>query len=243
MERLKQIENYLDGNMSVLEKKKFENSLLIDQKLADELNFHKEVNEAILDDATADFRQTLKSIVEHDSVENKHVSRSLISVMKVPLVASILILIGLSLYNIIMHQNPSKLFADYYKPYNTDISTRSIERSKDNIQLSYYLYQEGDFQTSFEILKNYISSNFDDQTAHFYLGLDALELSLYDQAIDEFAHVEQDAVSPFALHARWYLAMTYLKTGKVDNAKILLQRLVKDENMYSAKAKKILKKL
>ena len=243
MERLKQIENYLDGNMSDLEKKKFENSLLIDQELADELSFHKEVNEAILDDATADFRQTLKSIVEHDSVENKHVSRSLISVMKVPLVASILILIGLSLYNIIMHQNPSKLFTNYYKPYNTDISTRSIEQSKDNIQLSYYLYQEGDFQTSFEILKNYISSNFDDQTAHFYLGLDALELSLYDQAIDEFTFVEQDTASPFALHARWYLAMTYLKTGKVDPAKKLLQRLVKDENMYSAKAKNILKKI
>ena len=123
------------------------------------------------------------------------------------------------------------------------LSTRSIEQSRNSIQLSYYLYQEGDFQTSYEILKNYISSNFDDQTAHFYLGLDALELSLYDQAIDEFTLVEQNNVSPFALHAQWYLAMTYLKTGRVDHAKIILRHLTKEENMYSVKAKKILKKL
>ena len=111
------------------------------------------------------------------------------------------------------------------------------------MQLSYYLYQEGDYQASYEILKNYISKHFDDQTAHFYFGLNALELNLYDQAIDEFALVEQDTISPFALHARWYLAMTYLKTGNSKSARLFLQRLADNDNMYSAEAKKILKKI
>jgi len=243
MEKLKQIENYLDGNMSNPEKDNFEKSLSIDKELADELNFHKELNEAILDDATENFRRALKNVVEPRSFRIKPGNRSLISALKIPLAASVLILIGLSLYNIFIHQDSSELFTNFYEPYSTDISTRSIERSRDNIQLSYYLYQEGDFQTSFEILKNYISSNFDDQTAHFYLGLNALELCYYDQAINELALVEQDTISPFALHARWYLAMTYLKTGNTEYAQILLQRLIEEENMYSADAKKILKKI
>ena len=79
--------------------------------------------------------------------------------------------------------------------------------------------------------------------ARFYLGLNALQLHYYKQAIDEFTKVEQDTVSPFALHARWYLAMAYLKEGNIKSARYFLQKLTDEDNMYSYRARKILKKL
>ncbi len=243
MEKLKQIERYLDNAMSQAEKESFEKLLHKDEKLASEVNFYRELNESILDDKTWNFRNTLAKIMNADTTYTKPINRSLINLIKIPLAASVLVLVVLSLYHIVIHQDPSKLYTNFYEPYSTDISTRSVENSRNDIQLSYYLYQEGEYQTSYEILKNYIAKNFDDQTAHFYLGLTALELQYYQQAIDEFALVEQDTISPFALHARWYLAMTYLKTDNVKNARLFFQRLAEVENMYASKAKKILKKL
>lgn len=241
MEKLKQIENYLDNTMSGTEKVNFEKSLSVDKELAYELEFHREINEAISDDEIVNYKKLLKSIIEkvHPVINN----RAFISRLKIPLAASILILLGLGIINVLTQHNPSQMFSDFYKPYIIDISTRSMEMTVNNIQLPYYLYQEGDFQTSYEILKNYTAGNFNDQTAHFYLGLNSLELNYIDEAIYELSLVEQDRISPFALHARWYLVMAYLKTDNIIDAKKMLRRLVEEENMYSTEAKKILRQL
>ena len=242
MDNLEKIERYLNGSMLSEEKKEFDTLLKNNSKLLAEVVLVKEINEAILDDEAEEFRQTLKKIINPDQ-ESKPINKSLINALKIPLAASVIILVGLSLYNIFIHQDSSKLFSNFYKPYSTDISTRSAEKMKDNIQLSYYLYQEGDYESSYEMLKNYTIKNFDDQTARFYLGLNALQLQYYKLAIDEFTMVEQDTVSPFALHARWYLAMAYLKEGNIKSARHFFQKLTDEDNMYSYRARKILKKL
>ena len=242
MDNLEKIERYLNGSMLSKEKKEFDTLLKNNTKLSAEVVLVKEINEAILDDEAEEFRQTLKKIINPDQ-ESKPINKSLINALKIPLAASVIILVGLSLYNIFIHQDTSKLFSNFYKPYSTDISTRSAAKMKDNIQLSYYLYQEGDYESSYEMLKNYTIKNFDDQTARFYLGLNALQLQYYKMAIDEFTMVEQDTVSPFALHARWYLAMAYLKEGNIKSARHFLQKLTDEDNMYSYRARKILKKL
>ena len=242
MDNLEKIERYLNGSMLSEEKKEFDTLLKNNSKLLAEVVLVKEINEAILDDEAEEFRQTLKKIINPDQ-ESKPINKSLINALKIPLAASVIILVGLSLYNIFIHQDTSKLFSNFYKPYSTDISTRSAAKMKDNIQLSYYLYQEGDYESSYEMLKNYTIKNFDDQTARFYLGLNALQLQYYKMAIDEFTMVEQDTVSPFALHARWYLAMAYLKEGNIKSARHFFQKLTDEDNMYSYRARKILKKL
>ena len=243
MDNFKEIEKYLDGTMSSDEKKEFEVTVAEDKKLAAELLFHREINEAILDDEIIGFRQKVKNVIEQEILEVKPLKRSLVNAIKIPLAASVLALVVLSLFRILVHQDLPELYTSYYEPYSTDISTRSIEQSKNNIQLSYYLYQEGNYEASFEILKNYLSGNSEDQTAHFYLGLNALELNRLDLAIEEFLIVEQDTLSPFELHARWYLIMAYIKAGDITHASYFLRQLIGEENMYTAKAKKIIRKL
>lgn len=240
MDRTKLIESYLDGSISQVEKEQFEELLSIDQELVKELALHKSVNEAILDEETVRFRGTIRKIINQRTGK----TGKFLHAIKYPLAASILLLIALSLWQIFfLKKSPAELYLAYYTPYLSDNLTRSAEQSKDNIEVAYLLYQEGDYESSFEILQSYFNESFDNQTAHYYMGLNAMELKMYNVALEEFKLVEQDPSTPFALHARWYIAMTFLQLNRPDEARQYLISLAQAESIYSEKAASILKKL
>jgi hypothetical protein len=243
MDNFKQIEKYLDGSMSSDEKKKFEESLTQDKNIAADLVFHQEINEAISDDDIVNFRQTVKNIIDQNMIRSRPIKRPLTIAFKISLAAAVFLFLMVGLFRILTHHDLPELYSSFYEPYKTDISTRTLEDSKKDIQLPYILYQNGDYEASYEILTNYLLSNSNDQSAHFYLGLNALELNRPDIAIEEFSFLEQDTLSPFELHARWYLTLTYLKTGDLTRARKLLHQLIEEKNIYTAKAKKIIRKL
>ncbi|MGD2034068.1 MAG: hypothetical protein PVF73_03365, partial [Bacteroidales bacterium] len=143
---------------------------------------------------------------------------------------------------ILSFKSPQELYTVYYKPYQSDISTRSVINSADKIQLSYILYQEGNYEVSYGILKNYLKKN-TDPAARFYFALNAIELNETDIAISELLTLEDNTFTPFALHARWYLAMLYLKKNEAAKAEKYLNILAAEENMYRKRAKNILNKL
>ncbi len=239
MEKTRNIESYLDGSMNQEEREKFEKSISEDTELASEVALSKDINEAILDEGTVHFRKLIRNIIDMKSDRYRQVIKAL----NIPLAASILILISLSIWHILSTKSPSELYTSFYQPYQTDISTRSTVSSADKTDLAYKMYQEGNYEGSFEILQNYLNTNFHDQTAHYYCGLNAVELGMYNLAIEELKLVEQDIVSPLSLHARWYLALTYLHINQPDDAKKYLLPLTSKENMYSERAQSALKKL
>ncbi|MBA7511313.1 hypothetical protein ES705_03304 [subsurface metagenome] len=245
MKKTKMIETYLDGSMDISERKKIEVLLSEDKKFYDELEIHRDINESISDDEVFEFRKIVASVINNNNKGRKKDDQKskIIKYIKYPVAASILLLIGLSLIQIFSLKSSNDLYLKYYKPYQTDIATRSLKVSSDKIQLSYLLYQEGNYETSFELLRNYIEKKFNNQTARFYYGMNAIELEKYDLAISELIIVEQDPSSPFSLHARWYLAMMYLKTEQTNEAKKYLAILSGEESMYSERARMILKKL
>jgi hypothetical protein len=73
--------------------------------------------------------------------------------------------------------------------------------------------------------------------------MNALELQQYDLAINELEAVAKDTSTPFSIHAKWYLAMTYLKNNQEEEAAIYLNQLTKNKNLYTEKAAKILRML
>jgi hypothetical protein len=243
MKKTKMIETYLDGNLNETEKAEFNKLLIEDNCLASEIILHKEVNEAILDNEIHEFREKVYKLISSSAEKSSRFLLFPKKLIKYPVAASIVLLIGISLWQVFSLESPDKIYADYYKAYQPDISVRSINTTTDKIQLSYLLYQEGDYESSFEILNNYLAENADNQTARFYLGMNAIELGKIDFAIAELKKIEQDETTPYAIHARWYLAMTYLKSKNPDEARIYLKSLRKEENFYSEKAREVLKKL
>jgi tetratricopeptide (TPR) repeat protein len=239
MEKTRIIESYLDGSMNPEEREKFEKSIAEDSELASEVALSKDINDAILDEGTVHFRKVVRNIIDN----NTNRFRKVLKVLNVPLAASIILLIGFSFWQILSVKSPAEIYSTYYKPYLTDLSSRSSNTNTGNTDLAYKLYQEGNYKASFELLQNFLASNSDDQTAHFYSGLNAVELGMFNSAIEELKRVEKDLASPFSLHARWYLAMIYLQLNQPEDARKYLLMLSSQENMYSENVRSILKKL
>lgn len=242
MKRTSMIENFLDGTMEEKKRKQFKNRIANDKKLASEVALQKDVNDAIKEDDVHKFRMSVRKII-HPENHLINLQSRITKFLKYPIAAAIILLIGLSLWQIISNKSSLEIFNRFYTPYQADISTRSGAKLTDKVQLSYLLYQEGDYEASFEILKNYLAKNFNNQTAHFYYGMNALELQQYDIAIKELESVAEDLSTPFSLHAKWYLAMAYLKIEQEEEAIKFLNQLAGTKNLYTEKAEKILRML
>jgi tetratricopeptide (TPR) repeat protein len=243
MNYIKTIETFLNKGMTEQERNEFISEMRINSDLAKEVALHIEVNEAIADDLVHEFRKSVREIVisSREITPSKfYIARSLI---KYPLIAAIFVLIGFSLWQVLSVASPEKLYSEYYKPYATDVSTRSAVASTDKSLVAIQFYQEGNFESSYEILSNYLIKNYGDQTARFYYGMNALELGKTELAIEALKQVEQDPSSEYCLHARWYLSMALLKMNRNEEALKYLKDLNREENFYSERAKVILKKL
>jgi tetratricopeptide (TPR) repeat protein len=242
METISLIESYLSGEMNEQQRKEFEIKMKDDQKLSSDVKLFIETNEAILDDEVYKFRKSVRNVINESSNHSNTIefSRKLV---KYSLIASIIILIGVSLWQLIINVTPDKIYSKYYRPYETDLSTRSVNVTTDKINVAYLLYQKGEYEASYEILNNYLLKNIDNPTAHFYLGMNSLELGKTDKAIDELKEVEKNPSTPYAMHARWYLSLAYLKVGNLNEAKKYLNIIVEEDVFYAEQAKKILKKI
>ena len=240
MKKTSMIERYLDQSMEAEERAAFVKKMAEDDELKRDIQLHEEINTAILENDVYYFRESVKSLLKH---EKKNSPKLRVSWIKYPIAAGIIVLIAVSVWQIISTKSPEDLYLGFYQPYQSDLSIRSTKKSTDKIQLAYLLYEQGDYETSYEILDNYLKSNYNNQTARFYLGMNAFELGQLDNAIQELTLVESDPSTPFALHARWYLAMLYLKKDQPDKASQYLGLLAESENMYTEQAKEILEKL
>jgi hypothetical protein len=239
MERTKKIESYLDGSMEPAERDQLERSAAVDPELASDIKLSQEVNNALLDEGTYQFRAIVRNVINNSSDPFKKVFKAL----KYPMAASIALLIGLSFWQILTDKSAADLYTLNYKPYQTDISTRSGNENQDNTNLAFEFYQEGNYKTSFDLLQTYLSLNSGNQMARFYSGLNAIEIGMYNLAIEELKQVEIEKNSPFFLHAQWYLAMIYLQLNQPADSKFYLQQLIANENLYTEQAREILKKL
>lgn len=243
MKYTKTIETFLNKEMTELERSNFILEMKANPELSSNVALFVEVNEAIVDDQIHEFRKNIKEVIIENREKPTRQLKLAWDFIKYPLAASICVLIGFSLWQILSVTPPDKIAATYYKPYDADVTTRSAGVSIDKSQLAIQLYEQGDYEASFEILTNYLTKNFGDQTAHFFYGMNSFELGKYELAIDELKLVEQDPSSEYALHARWYLSLTLLKLNKEAEAVTYLKAISKEENYYSERATSILKKI
>lgn len=243
MKRTSMIERYLEGSMTEEEKTEFEKRMGIDKKLASEVALHKNINNAIKEDDVYHLRLNIRSLIRGGKSHTNKVRIQITRYLRYPIAAAIILLIGFSLWQIISDKSSPEIYNMFYHPYQTDILTRSGDQQVDKVQLSYLLYQEGDYEASFEILTNYLTKNHTNQTARFYYGMNAIELQQLDLAIKELKTVAEDLSTPFSLHAKWYLAMAYLKINRKEEASKYLQQLTNTTNLYTEKASRILRML
>lgn len=140
------------------------------------------------------------------------------------------------------------LFAHNFSSFPTD--KYEVTRNEGNPDIiltkeigAYKAYAEKNYTNAIQAFENHLAVIPEDAEATFYLGLAQLETGQTENAIDnlETARINSNR---FYEDATWYLALAHIKLNQRDDAELVLQDLIKNEQgHYFAKAKKLLEDL
>lgn len=232
---------YLNGDLSAPQREDFEARLKTDTELNEEYRLHTSVDEALQMDDDNRFRDMLDGIHE-ELVRKRQFPRWVWYTA-----ALVLVCLAIALSLILTRERLSgtdKLFATYYKAYDSPGDVRSVGDTKNSpLAFGLELYGENDYEGALTQLEQVIRVEPDNNEAQFYAGVSSLQLDRFQQAIPFFKVVIDHQDILFLDQARWYLALTYVKTGDMAQARQLLSDLELSSRFYGNKAGMILKKI
>lgn len=207
--------------------------------------------------AQANIDQAIKASEELNykgrTIERKSTLRPLRAIASIAAVAVLSLGLGWLVFNL-NESNPDELFASYYDVYANDVTVtlRGEEGEITNVALQTAMsaYDQQDYQKSALLLEEMIAANPEDVIATYYAGLSYLELGQLKKAADYLAkaanYLEMTRLnnSVYYTSATWYLALTNIKQGKINEAKQILKDLRNsNDSFYVKKAKALLKEL
>ncbi len=227
------IESYFEGNLTTQEKLLFDKLMQTDQHFAETVSFEEKTKVAI----TLEARENLKTILR--SLENKIENKR--SKTWLYIAASVIVLLGVSLF--FMNQTPSneKLFATYFEPYpNTVAPIVRNSSQKDLKSDAFAAYELGDYQRAAQLF-NTLTENSQEDFAPFYHAISLMMLDEIDGATTIFKSNPWNI--GYQEKVDWYLSLCHLKQGRIRKAKALLSNIVQSQSYNSEKAKYLLSKL
>lgn len=251
MKNLDLIEKYLNEELSANERTAFE------QLQKSDADFAEEVQVAVTINADFNVKQKMRwqsllneqgNVVKETPVRKLAPRRSINWIRNI---AAVFILgLGLSMAWLMFSSPEAGELADeqlmeiYKKPkafMNNGVDVDS------NWKNAIAAYEEGQFSVVVAAIESSMSKNSEQlDEKHFYLGLSYLyeDVPNYDKALDHLAKSKElNSSSQLAPQVNWFMALAYLKQGKIKEAKALLQ-LVIDANIWKkAEATALLNKI
>ncbi len=140
--------------------------------------------------------------------------------------------------------NPDKIFDSFYKPFDAvSPITRSMNNNETDIySLAIGSYKTGDYNRAARGFSETILKDPTVVSPRFFMGLTQLALKNYDQTINLLSEVVNDS-GEYVKEARWYLGLTYLKSGNKLKAAECFEYLAKSTGFYSERSEAILRRL
>lgn len=159
--------------------------------------------------------------------------------------ASIILIIFSTFLLINMNNRPGaeRVFQTFYQPYpDLEPDTRSFPLSNYSVKKdAFKAYNEGNYLESIQLFKSILAQG-EDEIVLFYLGNAYLSADKAKEAESIFQNYLNN-YTEFAPESKWYLSLSYLKQGKVNEARKLLEELFKGNKDYSKKAGDVLNKM
>lgn len=244
---------YLDGDFTSKEIDDFEEQLFYDNSLIEDFIYIKEIEDSLRDTNIEEFKQSLRRVhmafIEYEYVQNKIDNMKFIVPIsrwyhKLYRVAAVfIVIVGLSfILAQILSEHPTrteKIFSEYYQPFQKN-PVRSIGNHAKNLHLAFDAYDNKQYEVAINYFDKVLTV---DSTILFYKGISSVECGRYNMALVSFNQLMGDSTNPYYTHSVWYIALTWLKLNKPENAKPHLKWLIKNDRYYSKKASLILKEL
>ncbi len=255
------IEAYLEGELVENDREQFEQTMNQDEELTRLVEKAKTSIKVIQLTGHFELKKKLQEI-HHDMV---HASKKVVLPTFLRYAAIFIAIISIAIvtwYTLADQKNYSNLYADNFEPY-TNLLTVKGENNNATLQslvnTAMYQYDLKNYENANKSFKELLIYKQNNDTILFYFGISCLGAGETQQAIDLFGQLLEQKESLFYRfgHAKWYLALAYLKDAgelqildlpeksvKIDHrltqSKILLEEIISEQGDYSDKAKKIL---
>lgn len=162
--------------------------------------------------------------------------------------ASIILFIMAGMFIFKMEQEPADLYAAYFEPYPNIFeptlrgSGSLVPRHAANPRAeAFQAYEAGDYEKAIELFSTLLQQKEEPEllllcgNANLALNRTAAATQNFNNLIARYDHLD--------MQGKWFLSLCYLKEGKTDEARQLLEQLGNTEISYAIKAKELLKKV
>lgn len=241
------IDDYLNGKLSKVERNAFEKALTAQPELQAELDLYKKIEGSLSthfshEKENVTLKDSLKSISgAYFSVENKEAKiipmkrkRFMQGLIAAAAVALILVFAWPYLFTSAPPQ-----YADLAN--HPQASFTEMGASEETLAAAEKAFNSGNYQDAIKPLQDYLLSHENSMEAWFYIGICKLETGEEDSAEMLFRQVTT-IDSAYKIEATWYLALTYLKKGEIEKCKLELAKIPEGSEHFKA-AQKALKTL
>lgn len=259
---LLEIDKYLDGEMSDIEKQTFETKIDSDPLLARELKFQQEMrviynnqkwlegdkkvlekkkSQQMLSFFKSEEANILKNTIEEVVSQNRSNSGNRNSLF-LSIAATVAILIAISVF---LFKNPS--YQDLYTDYiNIDNIPSLVSRGDTNTLLeeAQLEFENKKYKEAIRKFKEYQQNETSiNPLTYIYLGVSYLELHQYDNALLQFEELSKSNTLQ-SKKADWYKVMVFLKQKDKNKLLETLQYIIADKNNYNFnEAQQLLKEI
>ncbi len=252
MEAAQLIEKYLDGSLEEKERQQVEERAAKDSAFRNLIRLHREVDQSISDNELAAFRQTITEVETayfrsatpaENSLSVSH-RQQWLSLLRIAAVVILIAGAGVTIGHLLTHKSVAeKLYTRYYAAYEVDGTLRSSSPSGNLVAPAIADYSRGNYAEALETLNNVVKADAGNNLAWFFRGLACLGTGDTSEAIRSFSAISGTWDSPCVEHRDWYLALAYLRAGKIDEASRMFSAMVQYNGYYAKEAASILKRL
>lgn len=241
-ENIKQIEDYLDGNLNAQELKAFEKRIEEDDALKAEVALYKDMKGGIRLRNNKLLKARLDEIHEEVIIGTRKKNFILSSKSWLAIAACLFLFI---LFYFLFPRNKMEvedLYANYFVPYELEWVNRNSKADSLLIQLE-QLYREKQYNKLLAFIENNSSiRELDQADVQLIQGIAKMETGSFMEANSYFQIVAQNPI--LKDEANWYRALNFLKEGRREECKQYLILLIEKENSdYYKDASQLLKEL
>lgn len=236
------IEQYFSNRLSEKERLEFDQFYETDKDFRDEVDFLKSLKAISEDVDSKNFKVTLQGFEkEHQSTKTTSINKSWLKPLSA--LAAVLIIALIINFGLNRSLDEAELFEYYFEPSKN--VTQPIVRSdndKNILDDAFIAYNDADYKAAILLFEKVYQTSKQSEL-FFYEGNALLALGKPEESIKKFKeHLLFSDVLTNRSH--WYLALAYLRTKDLGNAKLQLNALLNSgEKFKKEEATSILKKL
>ncbi len=223
---------YIINDLSSNELSAFKEQMEEDSELRKEVSLSQQIKLAVNDESLNELENKLKIVSEqyHQTRgSSSFFNRSLPRKTWLALAASVLVIIACFIWMFLQKSpmNAETLYAQYAKH---DFSF--TERGPENQLITAENFLDnGNYQNALPLLNEYITQNDKAADVILALGIANMEIGNNNEALSIFSQLQKDHPI-FSNECKWYIALTHLKTGDLDQSIANLSTIESISNRY-----------